>query len=139
MEIINESLAVKRINDALQDMDLDELARLVSTCCDGEIIVVHDGDDNVTLQDIVDKDTPCSEVFADGVLFGKIETNGEVIECGPRFQLGEPCTEQDLGEFMTAVDARVMFPIVDENQGQTIAWIYAKDANIINALNKEYQ
>lgn len=139
IEIINESLAVKRIEDALQDMDLTDLARLASTCCDGNIIVVHDGEGNVAAQDVAEKDIPNSGVFADGALLGYIGDKGELVDLGFRFQLGEPCSEQDLGEFMTAVVGRLMLPIVDTAQNQTIAWIYEKDSFIINGLNKEYQ
>ena len=138
MEIINESLAVKRIEDALHDMDLDQLARLVSSIsCDGQVIVVADGEGNVTLQDIVDKDIPCSDVFEDGTLFGFLENNCDIIEIGNRYILGNPCTEQDVGEILTAIHAKAMLPIVDDAQGNTVAWIYANESYIINRLNKE--
>lgn len=136
IEIITESTAIELINEVLDEMDLDDLAEIVSKIAKaGRVVVVHDGNDGITAEKIVEDDIPCSDVFEDSLAIGYLDENGDVIEIGDRYQLGEPCSEQDVGEFMTAIEAREMLPIFDENQGRVVAWVYANESQLIDGLN----
>lgn len=137
MEIIKEYDAVERINEAMKGMDLDALAKLLSQVCNvGKVVVVRDGpDDGVTVEDIIDQNIASSFVFEDGLEVGELDEDGKVLEWGDRYSVGEPCSEQDVGEFMTAIEAREMLPIFDENQGRVVAWVYANESQLIDGLN----
>lgn len=137
IEIITESTAIELINEVLDEMDLDDLAEIVSKIAKaGRVVVVHDGNDGITAEKIVEDDIPCSDVFEDSLAIGYLDENGDVIEIGDRYQLGESCNEQDIGEFMTAIEAKALLPIIDDSQGKTVAWVYADESHLVKSMNR---
>lgn len=138
MEITKESVAVERINEAIKGMDLDALAKLLSQVCNvGKVLVVPDGpDDCVTVEDIIEQNIASSYVFEDGLQVGELDEDGKVLEWGDRYQLGSPCNEQDVGEFLTAVEAKAMLPVIDDSQGKTVAWVYADESHVVKSMNR---
>lgn len=137
IEIITESTAIELINEVLNELDLDDIAEIVSKIAKaGRVVVVHDGNDDITTEEIVEDDIPCSDVFEDGLMVGYLDEGGTVMEIGDRYQLGEPCTEQDVGEFMTAIEAKAMLPVIDDSQGKAVAWVYADESHVVKKMNR---
>jgi hypothetical protein len=136
MQILTESEAVAKIVAALEGMDIDDLAWIVSlVAVDGRVIVTHDGNEGMTAEQIIEADLPYSDVCENGEMIGYMDENLEVIEIGDRYQLGQPCNEQDVGEFLTAIENKAMLPIIDDSQGKTVAWVYSDESHIVEYIN----
>jgi hypothetical protein len=135
-EIVTESEALDRIKSAIESLDIDDLANLLSEITSvGTVIVVPDGNEDLTLTDIVKNNIPCSEVHQDGKMFGYIDEKGEVIEIDDRFQIKD-ASEQHYGEIIDALDKRTFKPIVDESSGYTVGFIHADHDYLVKYLNR---
>jgi len=79
--VLTEAEALKRIRDAIDSMDLDDLACLVSDVCDtdGPVVVVHDGCEATTAEELGADDTiPVSAVYENGENVGDLAEDGTI-------------------------------------------------------------
>lgn len=84
--------AIDQIKDAMEQMDLDDLAQLLSQTVEtnGPVVVVHDGNEGLTAEEVgADNTIACSSVYHNGENLGDLEEDGTIFE-------GE---EEDMSEF----------------------------------------
>ncbi len=74
--------AIRQIQEAMDQMDLDDLAHLLSQVVEtnGPVVVVHDGNEGITPEMIgADQTIPVSFVYENGEFVGELAEDGTVI------------------------------------------------------------
>lgn len=75
--------AIDQIKEAMDQMDIDDLAQLLSQVVEtnGPVIVVHDGNEGLTAEDVgADETIACSSVYNDGEAIGELADDGTIEE-----------------------------------------------------------
>jgi hypothetical protein len=140
MKIINAQIAVNYINDAISEMDLDDLARLVTNLTNMQrVIVIDDGliiPDEIDnpLRDLVQDGTiGVSDVFTNGIPVGFVDENGQISEFEPRYTEQTALNEQDQKTTLAHPENKNLVPIYDENAGKLVC--YADPAYVKQILS----
>lgn len=75
--------AISQIQEAMDQMDIDDLAQLLSQVVEtnGPVVVVHDGNEGITPEMIgADQTIAVSSVYEDGEAVGELADDGTVVE-----------------------------------------------------------
>jgi len=75
--------AIRQIQEAMDQMDIDDLAQLLSQVVEtnGPVIVVHDGNEGATPEMVgADQTIACSSVYEDGEAIGELADDGTINE-----------------------------------------------------------
>lgn len=75
--------AINQIKEAMDQMDIDDLAQLLSQVVEtnGPVIVVHDGNEGLTAEEVgADENIACSFVYEDGEAIGELADDGSIVD-----------------------------------------------------------